>query len=1293
MRAAAASGDVVGMEALLLNTNPAEAQSLLTAVDAKSVSALMHAAMQGHAGAMRVLLNHPSADAANMMMAVDEDGKTALIHAAWGGFAEAMRVLLDHPSANAAAMMMHATSTGATALMVAAFDGHVGAMRLLLDHPSADAAAMMRHATSSGGTALTVAAQEGHVDAMRVLLDHPSADAAAMMMHADGNGDIALTAAVLFGRVDAMRVLLDHPSADAAAMMLHSTSIGGTALTLAAQEGHVDAMRMLLDHPCADAVAMMMHKDSFGDTALTTPALHGHADAIRLLLEHPSADAAAMMAVQCADGTSALTAAAGLLLDNADSWCKGEVIKVDGDNLLVSLEGGRQVTSKADKAHIQNPETAGGVEDMTALPYLHEPGVLWNIQQRYAFSDIYTYTGSILIAVNPFANLAHLYGAHMMDQYRAADFGELSPHVYAIAHEAYRQMRRENKGQSILVSGESGAGKTETSKLIMKYLAYMGGYVDSPVDAGDRSVEEKVLESNPLLEAFGNAKTVRNNNSSRFGKYVELNFNAAGAISGAAIRTYLLERSRVVSVNDPERNYHIFYQLCSGASAADVARWRLLPAQQYHYLNQSSCFELPGVDNAEEYKATVRAMTSVGIPPGDQQAVWETVAAVLSLGNISFVTKNGDDEASDVPAGSPGYAGLSAAAHLLGVPEASLLKALTTRSRQTPDGVIVSPLAVAGATANRDCLAKMLYSKLFDWLVARINTAIGEDRTCAASIGVLDIYGFESFKTNDFEQLCINLANEKLQQHFNHHVFKQEQAEYVREKIDWSYIKFVDNQDVLDLLEGKMGILDLLDETCKFPKATDRDLANKFYTSPLCKDHVRFSKPKTSQTAFCIDHYAGPVSYECTNFLEKNNDFVIGEHQSLLASSTTAFVAALVHDPDAGKAKQGFKFSSLGSQFKRQLGQLMTQLHTMEPHYVRCIKPNGANKASLFEAANVLQQLRCGGVLEAVRISCAGFPSKRPYGEFVDHFWMLVPGLLHGPENLDDREISVRLLNMAKLEGYQLGETKVFLRAGQMAQLDKLRTNHMSRAAIAIQKCARGCLARRRYAAAKQGILLLQAAVRAMFARRAYRAMREQKAATVMQRHWRGHRARTTYAAARRCVLSVQSAWRGRTARAAYAAMRDARAATVIQSYWRRHVARAAFLEQRSAALLMQCMVRTRDARKELRGLRAQQRESGKLLADKQALEGKLKEVLEVLETVQGQRNEMRQQLKDKGAALAEVEIALAASQEALAAVTALAAQASVEELTFERDASAAAAAAAAAAEATAREAQEAAAK
>eukprot|EP00803_Ostreobium_quekettii_P000595 evm.model.scf_649.4 EVM.evm.TU.scf_649.4 scf_649:26519-48447(+) len=922
--------------------------------------------------------------------------------------------------------------------------------------------------------------------------------------------------------------------------------------------------------------------------------------------------------------------------DNDVGWMKGEVVGLDGEQVSVRLETGATVKKSAMACPRQNVD-GRPEEDMTKLPYLNEPAVLHNLRSRYMVDDIYTYTGNILIAVNPFAALGHLYGRHMMEQYRGVDLGELSPHVYAVADEAYRLMIKESSSQSILVSGESGAGKTETSKLIMRYLAFMGGYREAANDSADdtRSVEQQVLESNPLLEAFGNAKTTRNNNSSRFGKFTELHFDQNGRISGAAIRTYLLERSRVVSLNDPERNYHVFYQLCDGASDEEKEAFFLKPASEFAYLSQSTCFNLKGVDNAREYKRTKKAMSLVGIPEKDQMDVFRTVAAVLHIGNIAFV--DGVETESSELADDKATFHLNAAAKLLGVSAEGLKHALTTRTRSTPDGKIVSPLPPAASMDNRDTLSKTIYSKLFDWLVSAVNTSIGQDPNCRCVIGVLDIYGFECFTENDFEQFCINLANEKLQQHFNQHVFKMEQAEYEKEKIDWSYIEFVDNQDVLDLIENKMGILDLLDETCKFGNSTADDLAQKLYQADTVMKHKRFSKPRRSVTSFTLDHYAGAVTYQVTNFMAKNKDFVIFEHQDLLGSSGLEFVTVLFKsEEDAPKAngksgnKSAYKFSSVGSRFKKQLHELMSTLHTMSPHYIRCIKPNSVNQPMNYENVYCLHQLRCGGVLEAVRISCAGYPTKRLYGDFVDHFWPLAIKQYHG--NVSDKELCKEIVTKAGVEDFQMGISKLFLRSGGLAILDKKRTELLMASATRIQKSVKGYLQRKRYQKTLKAVVVIQAHTRGMFARRLAAQKRRLRAAVIIQKYTRRHQAREAYNNTYRAVLRMQAGWRGHKARMAVHDLRVQRAATKIQRIWRGYMARKEYQRIVHAAIVIQCGRRVVLARRLKKKLKAEAKEAGKLLADKKKLQERNRDLEALLAHVQDQRNDLKKFLKEEKA-------------------------------------------------------------
>eukprot|EP00253_Pinus_taeda_P035406 PITA_35406 len=489
------------------------------------------------------------------------------------------------------------------------------------------------------------------------------------------------------------------------------------------------------------------------------------------------------------------------------AWIDGEVIEINGQEAKIQTTNGKTVVAHLSAIYPKDAEApSAGLDDMTKLAYLHEPGVLQNLYARFNLNEIYTYTGNILIAVNPFRRLPHLYNTHMMEQYKGAAFGELSPHLFAVADACYRAMVTEGKSQSILVSGESGAGKTETTKMLMRYLAFMGGRSGTE----GRTVEQQVLESNPVLEAFGNSKTVKNNNSSRFGKFVELQFDKNGKISGAAVRTYLLERSRVCQVSDPERNYHCFYMLCA-APPEDVAKYKLGDPSTFHYLNQTNCYKVSTIDDAREYLETRNAMDVVGISPEEQEAIFRVVAAILHLGNVEFV--KGKEPDSSQLKDDKSIFHLQTAAELLMCDVKGLEDSLCKRVIVTRDGNIIKLLDPVAATLNRDALAKTIYSRLFDWLVDKINISIGQDPNSAHLIGVLDIYGFECFKVNSFEQMCINLTNEKLQQHFNQHVFKMEQEEYIREGINWSNIDFVDNQDVLDLIEKKPGgIIALLDE-------------------------------------------------------------------------------------------------------------------------------------------------------------------------------------------------------------------------------------------------------------------------------------------------------------------------------------------------------------------------------------------------------------------------------------------------------------------------------------------------
>ncbi|KAF3530818.1 hypothetical protein DY000_02037165 [Brassica cretica] len=833
------------------------------------------------------------------------------------------------------------------------------------------------------------------------------------------------------------------------------------------------------------------------------------------------------------------------------AWIDGEVVEVKGNDIKVKCSSGKTVAVQVSDAYPKDVEApASGVDDMTRLAYLHEPGVLENMKSRFDINEIYTYTGNILIAVNPFRRLPHLYTSHMMQQYKGAALGELSPHPFAVADAAYRQMINQGISQSILVSGESGAGKTETTKLLMQYLADMGGRAVSE----GRSVEKKVLE--------------------------------------------------------------------------DIKKWKLADPRTFHYLNQSQCIDLERMDDSKEYHETRKAMDVVGINSEEQEAIFRVVAAILHLGNIEF--GKGKEADSSAPKDEKSNYHLKTAAELFMCDEQALEDSLCKRVIVTRDESITKWLDPETAALSRDALAKTVYSRLFDWIVNKINDSIGQDPDSKYLIGVLDIYGFESFKTNSFEQFCINLTNEKLQQHFNQHVFKMEQDEYDKEEIDWSYIEFVDNKDILELIEKKPGgIIALLDEACMFPRSTHETFAQKMYQT--FKDHKHFSKPKLARTDFTICHYAGDVTYQTEQFLEKNKDYVVAEHQALLNASKCTFVSCLfpLLAEDANKKT---KFSSIGSRFKQQLVTLLETLSTTEPHYIRCVKPNNLLKPLIFENQNVLQQLRCGGVMEAIRISCAGFPTRKQFEEFLERFSVLAPEV--SDNSSDDVAACKKLLEKVGLEGYQIGKTKVFLRAGQMADLDARRNEVLGRAATSIQRKFRSYLFRKNLMMLRKAAVNMQAVCRGQLSRHMFDGLRREAAVLEIQRDIRMHLARKSYKELYFAAVSIQSAIRGMASRDELRFQRQNKAAILIQSHCRKFLAQLHYQRLKKAAVTTQSAWRARLARKELRRLKTAAKETGALQAAKNKLEKQVEELTWRLQLEKRMRTDMEESKTQENAKL-----------------------------------------------------------
>ncbi|WOK98887.1 myosin-1-like [Canna indica] len=746
------------------------------------------------------------------------------------------------------------------------------------------------------------------------------------------------------------------------------------------------------------------------------------------------------------------------------NWELGTIISSSQSESILSLSNGGVLKVNNDSLLAPNPEILNGVDDLMQLSYLNEPSVLFNLQFRYSHDLIYTKAGPVLVAINPFKEV-HLYGNQYIEAYKNKSIN--GPHVYAIADTAIHEMIRDEVNQSIIISGESGAGKTETAKIAMQYLASLGG---------GSGMEYEILQTNPILEAFGNARTLRNDNSSRFGKLIEIHFSATGKICGASIQTFSNSmQSRVVQCEIGERSYHIFYQLCAGAPESLREKLNLRIANEYKYLKRSNCYTIAGVDDAERFHLVVDAMQAVHISKNDQESVFSMLAAILWLGNISFTVidnENHVEVATDE--------GAQTVAKLIGCTLSELKSALSTRKMKVGNDNIIQKLTLSQAIVTRDALAKSLYASLFEWIVEQINKSLGiGKRHTGRSISILDIYGFESFNKNSFEQFCINYANERLQQYFNSHLFKLEQEEYIQDGIDWAKVDFEDNQDCLNLFEKKpLGLLSLLDEESTFPNGTDLTFADKL------KQHLSSSPcfKRERDKAFTVHHYAGEVIYDTTGFLEKNRDLLHMDSIQLLASCTCRLpqmFASRMLSQSVNAAANPYKSSgvdsqrlSVASKFKSQLFQLMIRLGNARPHFIRCIKPNNSQLPENYEQGLVLQQLRCCGVLEVVRISKSGYPTRISHQKFARRYGFL---LLDNVASRDPLSVSVAILQQFNIvpEMYQVGFTKLFFRSGQVGLLEDTR-NRTLHGILRVQSCFRGHRARLYVKEYRKGIVALQ---------------------------------------------------------------------------------------------------------------------------------------------------------------------------------------------------------------------------
>ncbi|XP_019733516.1 unconventional myosin-VIIa-like isoform X1 [Hippocampus comes] len=859
-----------------------------------------------------------------------------------------------------------------------------------------------------------------------------------------------------------------------------------------------------------------------------------------------------------------------------------------GAKVKVTPSGQRLLVDDAGKEHSLSPEQEGslkimhptsveGVDDMIKLGDMTEAGLLRNLLLRHKQGIIYTYTGSVLVAVNPY-QFFPIYSNEQVRLYRGKKLGELPPHIFAIAESCYFNMKRHLRNQCCIISGESGAGKTESTKLLLQYLAAVSG------ELSQQQIEKQILESNPILEAFGNAKTIRNDNSSRFGKYLEIFFNEAGVIEGARVEQYLLEKSRVCHQAQEERNYHIFYCMLAGITAEERKSLHLKNAQDYIFLTKGDCITCEGREDAEDFRRIRSAMKILTFSDQQCYEILKLLAAILHMGNVHFEGNTQNNlETSDVSKSEH----FSIAASLLQVTNSVLASSLTHRSFMTNREMVTKPLDCEQASACRDAFVKAIYNKLFIWIVGKINGVIHKriadyPKSSFVSIGLLDIFGFENFHINSFEQLCINFANEKLQQFFVGHIFKLEQKEYLKENIVWNNINFGDNQKILDLLAGKpCNLLALIDEESHFPKGSDLTMLSKMNERHR-GDKTFIPSKREHDTDFGIHHFAGVVYYDSKGFLEKNRDGISSDIFNMVDMSTNKL---LQHIFMAEFSINGLKLTknkrvmitprnsmrspadnrkqvpTLSGQFRQSLDALMKALSVCQPYFIRCFKPNNNKQSEDFDRELCMRQLRYSGMMDTIRIRKLGYPVRHTFAEFLTRYRVLLKTAICDPKTNEAAACCDAICQtaLARPDEWKIGKTKIFLKDAHDAVLERLRENELSMKALVIQRFMLGYKHRKSF-------------------------LKKRRAAVVLQKNWRAYRENKTGQKLLQGFERLVSKLRGRKLQSQY--QRQRAATLTLQTHVRGYQARKSWKRKREAVILLQAYTRGVLARRLFSGTR-----------------------------------------------------------------------------------------------------------
>ncbi|XP_068105861.1 myosin-4-like [Hyperolius riggenbachi] len=763
--------------------------------------------------------------------------------------------------------------------------------------------------------------------------------------------------------------------------------------------------------------------------------------------------------------------------DDAQLYVKGMITAREEVKITVKTEDGRTVTVTNEQVYPQNPPKYDKIEDMAMMTHLNEASVLFNLKERYAAWMIYTYSGLFCVTVNPYKWLP-VYNPEVVAGYRGKKRMEAPPHIFSISDNAYQFMLTDRENQSVLITGESGAGKTVNTKRVIQYFATIAAIGDAGKKKESSSnlqgtLEDQIIQANPLLEAFGNAKTLRNDNSSRFGKFIRIHFGTTGKLSSADIETYLLEKSRVTFQLSAERSYHIFYQILTNKKP-EIIEMLLLTTNPYDFPSISQGeISVKSINDEDELLATDTAIGILGFNQDEKNGIYKLTGAVMHHGNLKFKQKQREEQAE--PDNTEVADKIS---YLMGLNSADLLKALCYPRVKVGNEFVTKGQTVPQVYNAVGALTKSVYEKLFLWMVTRINQQLDTKQPRQYFIGVLDIAGFEIFDFNSLEQLCINFTNEKLQQFFNHHMFVLEQEEYKKEGIDWEFIDFgMDLAACIELIEKPMGIFSILEEECMFPKADDTSFKNKLYEQHLgkCKN---FEKPKPgkgkAEAHFSLVHYAGTVDYNISGWLDKNkdplNESVIQLYQKA-SMKLLALLYATYNSPDAdaggktAKKKKGSSFQTVSALFRENLGKLMTTLRSTHPHFVRCLIPNETKTPGVMDSHLIIHQLRCNGVLEGIRICRKGFPSRILYADFKQRYKILNASAIPEGQFIDSKKACEKLLGSIDIDHtqYKFGHTKVFFKAGLLGTLEEMRDEKLAELITRTQALCRGYLMRSEY--------------------------------------------------------------------------------------------------------------------------------------------------------------------------------------------------------------------------------------